>query len=824
MHIIFEEHSYKAEVVKDVLKDIGAMQDVDKNINITYVGYFYSETVKDCVFILPKVLLKDIKNEDGKTIEVLADIEPRDNESGTKKYITPEDIISPEGQKKYLTDEYSKFIYEFAVWIFRALSIYRQKKPNSHAIYYKQLPQSGRGKRHQANTFLDILLSLIRFNKENQDFFMFTIRNMHSGLNKINWTKTISKSQALIQDETPVYLDPVNKKHQINFDEELFIIFFSILRHINDKYGFQAPVNFQYELISKKRFEHYLNGYGQLRLRQIKYKYFSDRALALWDLCYAFFESTHQLAVNTDQKEYLLAKKFENVFESMIDELIGDSDIPRGLKEQYDGKRVDHMYRYDALIRDDNEQTDEQIYYIGDSKYYKSGHTLGKNSIYKQFTYARNVVQWNLDLFLDEEIATRDMTDDEKADYIADKHTDCYKSIRLRKDGIGFSTEGYNVIPNFFISAFVYPDRKYVATKNVRPSGNAERPHTHISFQFENRLFDRDTLILSHYDVNFLYVVYLYARNKQAEKATWRKQVRDIFRDEIRKVIEDKFDFFAMKAYHEDDANDFLRTHFQEVNGKIYTPYGVDNIYSLALTHEENKDSDIYKENLALREQLSNYFAIVPLAKSTDEIGQLKLGENPEAILQNMVIAGRKQQATDYIQPQWLTEHHLERYPNSGVTIGFYRNEQHLRWILGDNNRGTLIYNVRAHRVKDLKEGEVRQGSHTENWYNKQKTMFVILYTDGYEKTGKYRVFHVKDHAYLEKKDVLETKYPTKNPNGQPESDYYLYRFDEEVSIGKIDIVRLIDELSSQAIFSTEGYVQNQPLFITAQDLIRYRK
>ena len=90
MHIIFEEHSYRAEDVKDVLKDIGALQDVDKNVNITYVGYFYSETVKDCVFILPKVLLKDVKDENGKTIEVLADISPRDDENGTKKYITPE--------------------------------------------------------------------------------------------------------------------------------------------------------------------------------------------------------------------------------------------------------------------------------------------------------------------------------------------------------------------------------------------------------------------------------------------------------------------------------------------------------------------------------------------------------------------------------------------------------------------------------------------------------------------------------------------------------------------------------------------------------------
>lgn len=822
MRILFEEHSYKPEDVKEVLKDLGVLQDVEKNINISYVGYFYSEAVKDCVFILPKVLLTERKDESGKKIDVIADTTPKDNKDG---YIKPEDIIHPKGQKKYFREEYSKFIYEFAVWIFRALSVYRQKKTDRKAIYYKQVPQTGRGKRHQANTFLDILLSLIRFNKENQDFFMFTIRNMHSGMNKINWTKTIAKSDAFIQNGTPVYINPINKKRRINFDEELFVIFFSILRHINDKFGFRAPINFQYDLIDEKRFKQYLKGYGQRRLRQIKYKYFSDRALVLWDLCYAFFDSAYKLAVNTDQKEYLLAKNFEIVFEAMIDELIGDGEdnIPRGLKKQDDGKQVDHMYRFDALIRDDEEKTDEKIYYIGDSKYYKRGHRLGRTSIYKQFTYARNVVQWNLDLFLDEKIATRDMDEEEKNDYAYDTSDKTgYKSIRLRKDNSEFATEGYNVIPNFFISAFVYPDRRYNAAENIVPHGEDGR-NIHVSYQFENRLFDRDTLILSHYDVNFLYVIYLYARNQQGESNRWKKTVREKFRDEIRKVLEVKYDFYAMKAYYEDDAIDFMRTHFQELNGKIYTPYGNSKIYSLALTHDDNPDSSVSKKNRDIYAQLEKYFAIVRLKKTTSTVGELKLGENPEPVLRPITEAERATRAASYTHPQWLTEHHLERYPGHTLVVGYYRNEEHLRWILGNNNKGTLIYNVRAHRAQNAKD-EVRLGSHTENWYNKQNTKFVILYTDGYEETGEYFVFHVKDHAYLKKEDVLETGYPTKDPNGQAESDYYLYRFDEEVSVGKIDIVTLIKDLSAQALSSSEGYVLHQPLFISAQDLINYRK
>lgn len=36
-----------------------------------------------------------------------------------------------------------------------------------------------------------------------------------------------------------------------------------------------------------------------------------------------------------------------------------------------------------------------------------------------------------------------------------------------------------------------------------------------LNRQFENRLFDRDTLLLCHYDVNFLYIVSLYGRNNK---------------------------------------------------------------------------------------------------------------------------------------------------------------------------------------------------------------------------------------------------------------------------------------------------------------------
>ena len=334
MRIIIEEHKYAAADIKDVLKGIDALENVEGYVSVNYVGYFYNtdEKVRDCVFILPKVLLEDV---DGKELVF-------------GKY-RPEDIIHLD-ENNPLTQKEKDFIYEFAVWIYRAISVFYNDKSNKTTIvYHKKIAQVGKGSRRLSNTFLDILLSLIQFNKDNRNFFFFVLRNLHSGFNKINWTRTIATTSAIIQSDSPIYLNPVNKKRQINFDEELLVIFFSILNYIGDQYGFPKNINCNFQLIKGKQFQTYLKGMGKVRLQQIKYKYFSDKALELWDLCYAFFDNARQVYVSSDQKEYLLVKNFNIVFESIIDELIGEKKIPAGLKEQEDGKRIDHMYTYKGL-------------------------------------------------------------------------------------------------------------------------------------------------------------------------------------------------------------------------------------------------------------------------------------------------------------------------------------------------------------------------------------------------------------------------------------------------------------------------------------------
>ena len=347
MKILIEEYRYNASLVRKYLHDIDELDVVEGLISVSYVGYYYnnSHDVNDCVFILPKVLI------DG-------------NNKVFGKY-TPEEIIDLDKSDKLTKDE-RNFIYEFAVWIYRAIAVFKNSQKDTSIVRHKQVVKVGKGKKRLSNTYLDILLSLIQFNKENQDFFMFILKNIHSGFNKINWSRTISRSNVVVQNDEPIYINPVNKKRQINFDEELLVIYFSILNYISDKFGFAISINCNYDLIKGKRFEHYLEKFGVVRLHQIKYKYFSDKALQLWELCYAFFEQSHQVKVNSSLNEYLLVKNFNIVFEAIIDELVGDKQLPDRLnKKQEDGKIVDHLFMWDSLTTAD---ASRKVYYIGDSR------------------------------------------------------------------------------------------------------------------------------------------------------------------------------------------------------------------------------------------------------------------------------------------------------------------------------------------------------------------------------------------------------------------------------------------------------------------------
>ena len=332
-----------------------------------------------------------------------------------------------------------------------------------------------------------------------------------------------------------------------------------------------------------------------------------------------------------------------------------------------------------------------------------------------------------------------------------------------------------------------------VANENIF---NHKGKNTHIQYQFEDRLFDRDTLILSHYDVNFLYVIYLYARNKNGEKALWRQKTRELFRDKIRTVLQEKYDFYAMKGFGNPFAGEqVIREHFKELQGKLYRPYSDRNLYALALEKKEGQDStksDVYK-------LLENHFII----------SKVNLGDNPREELEKEVDKYQEQHPYIATPSRWLPEYHVERYLDRYFVVGMYHDKEHWDWITGKNDRGSLIYNVRLDKK--------RHGAQTKSRIRAMRPLFAIIYEE--DKPEDYHVFKIHDFAEMSEERMRQAMYPTNH--GGPNGDYFIFRFDEEVNIGRFNINALIN---FHRISDKESFVEGAPLYPTGKELMKYKQ
>lgn len=450
---------------------------------------------------------------------------------------------------------------------------------------------------------------------------------------------------------------------------------------------------------------------------------------------------------------------------------MGEKNPPTGLKAQEDGKRVDHLYHYQSLITG---EPGKEVYYIGDSKYYKRGNSIGRESVYKQFTYARNVIQWNLNLFLDNPDAAA------QADF-----NEYGKFGKLRDD----ITEGYNVIPNFFISARMVIDSagRLIHADDIHEAD--KKANVFNSRQFENRLFDRDTLLVAHYDVNFLFIIALYARDNPSQKAKWKTSVRKMFREKIQAMLKERFDFYAMTPRADVDAEQFLRDNFQLSLGKVYTPYGnkgAHSYYSLAL----DKDARFKDENDAVKGCLEQGFVIA----------ECPLGTDPAT-----VVSGEAPVATPPVPKRFLTHHWIENYLEKYFLVGCCKDAAHRSWILGRNKvKRSDLYNVRLGK---------RTGAVVADAALTRSPKFLVLYDIAFPST--YSVYRIKSGMRCEKDKMIKMGYTS------AQCDYYCYVLEEEVSLGDLDVPQLIAERKRE---KGGDFKPGAPIYLKGAELIGFRR
>lgn len=540
MKIFFEEYVYKWDDVKDFLHDHYVMYLQDGKVTIPYVGYYYSKKAEDSVFILPKVFINVGEDKKEKAFGIFE----------------PTEIVDTKNtENPLLKSAYNDEVFNLSTWIYRAIARYQERHNPENITEYVEVQNVESTKGDNSETWINIILELIRFNNEHRNLFTYIARINSQGHNKINWQKTISKIQPVLQDDMPVYMQFRNKTKVVNYDEELIVLFFSVLDYLHDKYHFRILRNVNYKTFPKEVEKLITSGKGTRLLRNIRKKYFKDELVKLWNKLYTFFEKAQNMQSKSFHEESLMVRNFNMVFEDMIDSLISDDTKEKHdqLKDQPDGKIVDHIYHYGSLVREDD------IYYIGDSKYYKEGHDPGVNSIYKQFTYAKNVIQMNMDVTSPKERIGR-------ANY--------YDEV----------TEGYNVTPNFFIRGMVNPlHLNYTETELEQVLGKDKKPDVERRRHHQNRLFDRDTLFVMKYSINFLFVLSAYASGRVDE--AYRNRIREKFRQNLIDELKHKYHFYLLQS--KTDRQDAINKHFRRLNGMIFNSFKDERL--LLMAYEKGK-------------------------------------------------------------------------------------------------------------------------------------------------------------------------------------------------------------------------------------------
>ena len=539
MKILIEEQYYPADLARDLCGDLGE-PNKDGNLKVSRVGYFFNHKVSDCVICLPKVVMF----KEGGVHKAFGKYEPQEIVNAFSS-----DTEDEKNECK-LDERAQAFVKDFALWSYRTISTYARLNPQSEIIYRSD---SAKSEDSTQGTLLDVILMLIKFYNENKDYFMYIIKNIHSGYDRVNWRKTISRKTPIMQDGSPIYMEVVNRRKQINFDEELMIIFYSILNYVAKHLGFDIRFECNYDMITGAEFESYMEEVGLIRLRAIKYKYFSDKDLQMWNLCYAFFEKTSRINSSEHSEDYLFVTDFDKVFESMMNALISDTDVHKRLINQKDGKIVDHIFMHESPI------DGSKVYYIGDSKYYKTEDDIRGTALYKQHTYAKNAIQFHIDKI-------------NKGDNMAVKYRDEV-------------TEGYSFTPNFFISAYIPDDLSYEKT-NISHR-NLKRTDS-LLCHFPNRLFDRDTLWLNHYDVNLLYIMSIYARDDSSEQHTFKTSFRNKVQNNFKEMLSHTYEFFWVIPTG--SVEEFVEKYFYKLNGRVYIPHSEEKRLLMALEWKVPKE------------------------------------------------------------------------------------------------------------------------------------------------------------------------------------------------------------------------------------------
>ena len=502
MRILIEAYDYPLDILKEILPHYlyqinPSKADFAKTL---YVGYYNNGKGNSCL-ILPKIFLISSNNTILHQIDVLL--------ASTQSI----DFFLGKG---VLHLSFYNYLLKLSIDLYKSFEIYSQNTNRYHdlqainnsAIFLKS------GDLY-AIDILAIVLALFQCFDDNKHTFFKIKKEESAHTQKINWHKTLQNKTPFFQANAPIYWEASKEKQGNVYNIPLYNLFFQVLHLCNENYTLQRKDIPQVQ--DKIPIQ---NALKLLYTWQGLYTNALDKQIL--NLLLAYFEKTsHHKAA---QKPYFfLCTHYEYVFEAMIDNLLSTPSL-QNFKQQKDGGIIDHLFEYKALLGEG------KSFYIADAKYYKESTQYSTYTQYKQYVYARNLLQEIIDKKL-----------------IA--NTPC--SI----------TEAYLPIGNIFLQAHIEDWQNSI--DNLKT--NALSPFQKTA-HFSNRFFDRDTLMIVNLQLNYNFILAQYLQNTPRDKSILQAKIRSYILD----IYAQHYDIYILQAPI--DILQFIDIHYKKLQGKIALP------------------------------------------------------------------------------------------------------------------------------------------------------------------------------------------------------------------------------------------------------------
>lgn len=386
-----------------------------------------------------------------------------------------------------------------------------------------------------------IFIDVINFYKR-YGMILQRTNKIHFSDKNVNWNRTITNTDMIIVQNTPIHIAPVGTKKFNSNDNILNKYLFGALDIIDNYIEIKG-----YKKRNSPSFLNYLIRNALIDLQRIKSKIFSDYHRYCHKMLILFYSGF--FCANEEKKNFLI-KNFENVYEFMIDNLLREDilskniNIKNTLKKHKDGRIIDHLFLSKSLFK-----LNKNTIYVLDSKYYKDDN-IDNKSIYKQKIYARNL--YDIYLEHEEELNKLDLELVESKFY------------------------SYDFIPNYFVIPTLSP--KFIDLYDSEKNDTTSKLINNI--YFKDHFFDKDTNIIFFIKIDLPKLIDHFIGNNKFEL----KKFKEFIYLKTSEILKTKYYFSNREFEDTSEMNNYLIENFYLLYGKFII--------------SSNKSIQVYEEKL----------------------------------------------------------------------------------------------------------------------------------------------------------------------------------------------------------------------------------